>query len=149
MVSEGAWIRADLEKGEIKKPSLFGEGWKYRKTLILSGFHHLAQLAFQVASFILMNNAPFHQFIDLANHSGERFYSLFTFQGFEVPDRVTCCFTVVTVAVPAFAGLTDIFLGSLMICHNCTVLEIRTAKVREKSGLHQKNNVINVMNVGM
>jgi hypothetical protein len=121
----------------IKKPSCLQEGSEYDKMLNLSSFNYFAQLAFQVACLILVNNAPFYKLIDLANHSGERFHSLFTFQGFKVPDSVTCCFTVVTVAVPAFAGLTDIFLGSLMICHNCTVLEIRTAKVREKIGLRQ------------
>lgn len=83
-----------------------------------SSLNHLAEFAFQVARLVLMDNTPFYEFIDLAHYIRKCCGSIFTFQGFQVPDGITCCFTVVTVPVPAFAGLTHIFFRCLVICHN-------------------------------
>ena len=89
----------------------------YSDELFCLGVDPFGQLAFQVGRLVLMDGAAFCQFID----HGCYFRELLSCSGliacFQVADRVTGGFTVITVALVAFCTLTNIFFGSCVICH--------------------------------
>lgn len=78
----------------------------------------LRQFAFQVGSFILMNNATLGQLVDHRGYFRKLLTHFFTFQRLEIADRVTGGFAVVFVPIPTFCCLTHIFFRCLVISHS-------------------------------
>ena len=78
------------------------------------GVDPASQLAFQVRSLILVNNALFGQLVDHGGYFRQLFASfLLPLDLSQVTDRITGGFAIVAITIPALGGLPYIFLVAL------------------------------------
>ena len=81
------------------------------------------EFAFHVGRFVLVDDAFFGQFVDLGGHIRENVSGFFLNLDYpQVANGVTGSFTIITVAIPAFVCLTNIFFCCFMIGHELEIL---------------------------
>ena len=79
-----------------------------------------------------MNNALFCKAVNERGDFGHFFTGcLWLFDGFQVADRIPCCFTIIAVAIPAFGSFSNIFFCCAMIGHEFRILDGKGRKIRE------------------
>ena len=86
--------------------------------LVLQSVHVFLDAAFEVASFVGVNDVSFGEFVEHGSNLGkESFSGSFICRIAQCFHCVTSCFVIISVPKSAGFGLSDSFLRRFMICH--------------------------------
>jgi hypothetical protein len=90
------------------------------------------KLTLQVCGLVLMNNALFSKAVNERSNFRHFFARCFRFfDGFQVANRIPCCFAIIAVAIPAFGSFSNIFFRCAMIGHEFRILDGKGRKTRQ------------------